>query len=92
MGCPHCRRPVAVPGTAPVVHHPPAAADDSESEFPRVRNGYTRDRMAAYNTAQLPMIVIVAAWVIVCFGGPLMLYELGKRAIAELAYIVERRR
>lgn len=92
IGCPHCRRPVAVPAPAPVAQATPAAADDSEPVFPCVRGGYTRDRLANYNGAQTPMIVIAAAWVVVCLGGPLMVYELGKRAIAELNYIVGRQR
>ena len=61
-------------------------------DFPRVTGGYTRDRTASYNAVRLPMIVVAAAWVVVCLGGPLMLYELGKRAIAELTYVTERQR
>lgn len=95
VACPKCHNPLTVPGAGPATA--PAPETPAESPFKPdspddapVISGYSQKAASRYRTQQLPTIVIVAAWVVVCLGGPLMLHEIGRRILAEITYLIER--
>lgn len=72
--CPKCQKPFTCPPNPPVVPIPSPLPPPPIPPFEDIaaESGYRPRGYPRVQKVQLPMIVIVAAWVVVCLGGPVL--------------------